>query len=245
MFDCSFSRFGIKQYLYCALWSVTLILACSPWSKGDKNYSNDRTATDLESLADIVLRVYNQRGSELFTYHDQFVDSLLVRWQTEGLVSLEACNDFKEDLYGRKYRWIVSEMEKTTYIRILSDGKNGVYENGGGDDIFVEIRIPNNGSVEVWTRAVTFEGNGLFKRRIGSLEQNDGSTHAADPHGLRALRSPSRGTAVENTIYFLPSSSLATAVTRSGSKPNFFCSSLSGAEAPNVFIPITRPAVPT
>jgi hypothetical protein len=47
------------------------------------------------------------------------------------------------------------------------------------------------------------------------------------------------------TPYLLPSSSLAAAATWSGSKPNFLWSSLSGAEAPNVFMPMMRPAVPT
>ena len=42
-----------------------------------------------------------------------------------------------------------------------------------------------------------------------------------------------------------PSASMATATTRSGSKPNLRCSSLSGAEAPNVFMPMMRPAAPT
>src|SRR5262249_5866834 len=45
--------------------------------------------------------------------------------------------------------------------------------------------------------------------------------------------------------HFLPSRFLATATTRSGSKPNFFCSSLSGADAPNVFMPMTWPRGPT
>src|SRR6478736_5526356 len=45
--------------------------------------------------------------------------------------------------------------------------------------------------------------------------------------------------------YFLPSISFTVATTRSGSNPNLFCSSLSGAEAPNVSMPMTRPASPT
>ena len=43
----------------------------------------------------------------------------------------------------------------------------------------------------------------------------------------------------------LPSSSLATSVTRSGSNPYFRKSSLSGADAPNVFMPMMRPDWPT
>src|SRR5262245_38486836 len=40
-------------------------------------------------------------------------------------------------------------------------------------------------------------------------------------------------------------SSFATVATRSGSKPNFFCRAFSGADAPNVRMPITWPALPT
>lgn len=45
---------------------------------------------------------------------------------------------------------------------------------------------------------------------------------------------------------YLPrSTSLAAATMESGSKPNFRWSSLSGAEAPNVFMPMMRPDGPT
>ena len=46
-------------------------------------------------------------------------------------------------------------------------------------------------------------------------------------------------------IQALPSNCLTVAITCSGSKPNFLCSSFKGAEAPNVLMPMTRPAVPT
>src|SRR5262245_9094992 len=45
--------------------------------------------------------------------------------------------------------------------------------------------------------------------------------------------------------YGLPSCAFAAAATWSGSKPNFLWSSLSGADAPNVCMPIMRPARPT
>src|SRR5262249_13723839 len=39
--------------------------------------------------------------------------------------------------------------------------------------------------------------------------------------------------------------SRAAVTTRSGVNPNFVCSAFSGAEAPNVFMPITSPSSPT
>ena len=53
------------------------------------------------------------------------------------------------------------------------------------------------------------------------------------------------GGAGRHPVQELPSNSLTISTTRSGSKPNFFCSSLSGADDPNVFMPIMRPAGPT
>src|SRR4030095_5600387 len=45
--------------------------------------------------------------------------------------------------------------------------------------------------------------------------------------------------------HVLPSCPFAAAATWSGSKPNFLWSSLSGADAPNVCMPIMRPDLPT
>ena len=42
----------------------------------------------------------------------------------------------------------------------------------------------------------------------------------------------------------LATSALATCVTRPGSNPNFRCGTLSGAEAPNVFVLMLRPDLP-
>lgn len=47
------------------------------------------------------------------------------------------------------------------------------------------------------------------------------------------------------TFQFLPSCFLAVITTWSGSNPNFVCSSLSGADAPNVCMPITLSELPT
>src|SRR6185503_1247895 len=65
-------------------------------------------------------------------------------------------------------------------------------------------------------------------RRSGCLLRDKASVEDSDSHELSLL-----------------SSSFAAATTSSGSKPNFLWSSLSGAEEPNVFMPMTRPDEPT
>jgi len=45
-------------------------------------------------------------------------------------------------------------------------------------------------------------------------------------------------------LVFPANNFLAAATRVSGSKPNFFCNSFKGAEAPNVFMPMIVPALP-
>ena len=66
---------------------------------------------------------------------------------------------------------------------------------------------------------------------------------AQHPLSLPSLAAAARSPGCR--CHFRPSSSLATATTRSGSKPNLRCNSFSGAEAPKVCMPMTRPAAPT
>ena len=64
-----------------------------------------------------------------------------------------------------------------------------------------------------------------------------------EPDGVDAAKSvDSNGSHYSSPLV---SSSFAISVTRSGSKPNFRWSSLSGADAPNVFMPMMRPDLPT
>src|SRR5262249_6709780 len=69
----------------------------------------------------------------------------------------------------------------------------------------------------------------IVEERVVHVEQEDDCRRRA--HRAVVLR--------------LPRSCLTISVTRSGSKPNFRCSSLSGAEAPKVFMPMMRPDGPT
>src|SRR4029434_8612603 len=52
-------------------------------------------------------------------------------------------------------------------------------------------------------------------------------------------------TQFSETIHALPSCFLAAVATWWGSNPNLLCNSFNGAEAPNVFMPMTSPVEPT
>ncbi len=80
---------------------------------------------------------------------------------------------------------------------------------------------------------------GSRKRQRSRGSSGDGlEPSRTQPPRRRCGQDPAHG-------YLLPSSSCASATTRSGSKPNFCWSAFSGAEAPKVCMPITRPSEPT
>src|SRR5487761_82026 len=62
---------------------------------------------------------------------------------------------------------------------------------------------------------------------------------------LQHIASMVRAHSDSHRLPHFPNSSLAVATTRSGMKPNFFCNSFRGADAPKVCIPMERPVGPT
>jgi hypothetical protein len=84
--------------------------------------------------------------------------------------------------------------------------------------------------------------------RIPPSPLSETSHKSAFPSRFFSILSPFASSTFEAKAYdksLFPSCSFAAATTLSGSKPNFLWSSLSGAEAPNVFMPMTRPVGPT
>ena len=100
-------------------------------------------------------------------------------------------------------------------------------------------------------------GDQIVERRhdqaLGQIAGGAEDHHGAgrrDGHGLGLRHSLAVVSAVRHGFCFLPADlTCARAFPRpprrpcSGSKPNLRCSSLSGAEAPKVFMPMTRPSV--
>src|SRR5258708_7782768 len=86
----------------------------------------------------------------------------------------------------------------------------------------------------------------VYRRRAVCADVSDFVSLLAQEFGQELLQFESGvvGTNSNAHIYFA-SISRAAATRFSGVSPNFFNSSFNGAEAPNVFMPITRPACPT
>jgi hypothetical protein len=50
------------------------------------------------------------------------------------------------DYWGHEFRWMRKRGYNNTVITITSLGRNGIYEDGVGDDQYIEIQISGNGN---------------------------------------------------------------------------------------------------
>jgi hypothetical protein len=66
-----------------------------------------------------------------------------------GAVSGLEYSQLASDAWGRPYHWQVSVHDATKIIKITSDGKDGISQDGGGDDLFIEVDIPRQGPITI------------------------------------------------------------------------------------------------
>src|SRR5262249_26233572 len=103
-----------------------------------------------------------------------------------------------------------------------------------------EIGVVADGELAVEPQIVDGRDHGAEHHRPEARDEANGH-RGGGHHPPRRGRRLARGHAAQ----LRPRSSLATVTTPSGPKPTPLCSSLSGAEGPNVFMPMTFPALPT
>jgi hypothetical protein len=73
------------------------------------------------------------------------VREVLNSWEKKELLEMGSRPNLEKDYWAREFKWEVQRKDEELLVKITSAGKNGVWENGGGDDLFVEIRVVRDG----------------------------------------------------------------------------------------------------
>ena len=89
----------------------------------------------IESFHEAGIRIDEKK-----TAHDVLVYLRATKAFSENELSLR-----ESDGWGRPFHWKVAERDGAIVVTIHSNGKNGIDEEGGGDDLFVEVTIPKDG----------------------------------------------------------------------------------------------------
>ena len=54
---------------------------------------------------------------------------------------------YRKDIWGSDLVWEVKQANKITIVRIGSKGPNRVWENGNGDDLYVQVEFTNQSNL--------------------------------------------------------------------------------------------------
>jgi hypothetical protein len=120
---------------------ILLILAAPLVGCGypsDYNQANAETRSHLRGWADIVSAL-----AQLDVKVEEFgsTQDILSQYKHTRLFDAYYEQLMKEDSWGKPYIWIVKGDEDKKIILIGSGGKNGVWEGGQNDDLYVIVEL--------------------------------------------------------------------------------------------------------
>jgi hypothetical protein len=119
-----------------------LIVAGCVVRVSDRNQANGETTAALKRWGETIM-VLHEMGTDLEKYAS--TAEILAEWEASGVFDTTDLGPFKHDYWGNPYRWETRRENGEIVIRIGSNGRNGIWENGEGDDLYLEISIPTNG----------------------------------------------------------------------------------------------------
>jgi hypothetical protein len=124
----------------------------------DLNIANHSTSNALFTLGLRLVYVHERshRIRDLASMGEVFQ---ILRDDNTGEIDM-----FKADYWGRPFRFCRAVEEARVRIRILSDGRNGIPENGQGDDLYVEILL-ETGKASLELRKLSATGEATLERR--------------------------------------------------------------------------------
>lgn len=112
--------------------------------RSDQYQTEGRTWSNLELWGEYIKSTH-EAGINLETRESP-------KAAADYLKSIKATSDYEysllvADAWGRPFHWKVFVRDGATVIKIISDGKDGISQDGGGDDLFIEVFIPKNGPI--------------------------------------------------------------------------------------------------
>ena len=143
----------VKKVLGIGLFVFAISPACEKHS--DRKQSAAQTWSQLRFWGDTIESLH-KAGFSLKMYKSP-------KEAADFLKKLNALTDHEyslliEDAWHRSFHWKMFEDKGSKIIKIISDGKDGIRENGDGDDLFIEVTIPAIGPVMIRQKPLPHRG---------------------------------------------------------------------------------------
>jgi hypothetical protein len=127
----------------CSLFAVAAIHFLAGCKTSDQNWDNQQTLFVLRLWAETILVVHKTGADDSLKYDS--IRSVFTSWKNKGIIRESERQLVPMDYWESELRWEVRSRNEDKSIRITSAGRNTLYEEGEGDDLYVEITLPMNG----------------------------------------------------------------------------------------------------
>jgi hypothetical protein len=116
------------------LWYCWLLCITACVTSSERNALEGLTRTHLDWI-DNVLRIFSYDDVAHFETLDDFLRAATAKKYFDDPEKVGF------DGWGHKFNWLFDKTNDRIAITIISAGKNGVFENGNGDDIVLEFVV--------------------------------------------------------------------------------------------------------
>jgi len=126
--------------LGCSLLLAGLFL-CLPHFVLDEN-PKAKTRYDLCLIAEALIEMHNQ---DITITRYRTITEFVSAAEKDGILDRNDENRFIKDDWRHPLHWIIQTEPEQLVVIVRSDGRNGLSEDGEGDDISVIVTLPKRG----------------------------------------------------------------------------------------------------
>ena len=146
----------LDSRILCAVILGTSVIGCAPdRSHDDTHMAAKRTISQLGEIGDTVVRLVRDgaRVEGLASLEDAMVEA-----RKRGLLNESEFQDrqYRNDSWGREFRWVRKEQGASAIIWIISAGEDGKFEDGDGDDLYVQISVTGEKELQVYRKPLPY-----------------------------------------------------------------------------------------
>ena len=134
-------RFMGRGVLRCSVLCMTFmacIMTGACYRETDTEWRRNHTLNSLRLWGEAIGNCLEDDPDEVTRYTK--IAEVIAAWRRNGRLEGWTLPKLRNDDWGNELVWVVRHAGDEVVVRVISAGKNGKFEGGNGDDIYVEVR---------------------------------------------------------------------------------------------------------